>query len=101
MTAAELARALTGDLDAILAKALATDPADRYSSAEAFAADLGRYSRLEAIEARRIGNFTRTLKFVRRHRLSTGLAAALTLASALGVGGILWQSARTAREASR
>ncbi len=101
MTAAELARALTGDLDAILAKALATDPADRYSSAEAFAADLGRYSRLEAIEARRIGNFTRTLKFVRRHRLSTGLAAALTLASALGVGGILWQSARTAREARR
>ncbi len=51
----ELSRALAGDLDAILAKALATDPALRYSSAEAFAADLGRYSRLEPIQARRIG----------------------------------------------
>ncbi len=101
MTAAELARALTGDLDAILAKALATDPADRYSSAEAFAADLDRYSRLEPIEARRIGNLTRTVKFVRRHRLSAGLAAALALASALGLGGVLWQSARTASEARR
>ena len=101
MTPAELARALTGDLDAILAKALATDPADRYTSAEAFAADLGRYSRLEPIAARRIGNLTRTVKFVRRHRLSAGLAAALALASALGLGGILWQSARTASEARR
>ena len=41
------------------------------------------------------------MKFVRRHRLSAGLAAALALASALGVGGILWQSARTASEARR
>ena len=97
----ELSRALAGDLDAILAKALAIEPADRYASAEAFAADLERYSRLEPIQARRIGKVTRTLKFARRHRLSVGLAAALTLASALGIGGILWQSARTAREARR
>lgn len=101
MTPAELTRALSGDLDAILAKALAIDPAERYSSADAFAADLDRYSRLEPIQARRSGNLTRTVKFVRRHRLSVGLAAALALASALGVGGVLWQSARTASEARR
>ncbi len=101
MTPHELSRTLAGDLDAILAKALATDPADRYSSAEAFAADLERYLRLEPIQARRSGHLTRTVKFVRRHRLSVGLAAALALASALGLGGVLWQSARTASEARR
>lgn len=101
MTQQELARALAGDLDAILAKALAHEPSERYSSAEAFAADLERYLRLEPVRARRSGHLTRTLKFVRRHRLSVGLAASLALASALGIGGILWQSARTAREARR
>ena len=101
MTPRELSRALAGDLDAILAKALAIDPAERYSSAEAFADDLGRYLRLEPIQARRSGHLTRTVKFVRRHRLSVGLSAALALASMLGIGGVLWQSARTASEARR
>ncbi len=101
MTPQELSRALAGDLDAILAKALAAAPADRYSSAEAFADDLCRFARLEPIQARRSGALTRTVKFVRRHRLSVGLAAGLALASALGLGGILWQSARTASEARR
>ncbi len=100
-TPRELARALTGDLDAILAKALAVDPAERYASAEAFAADLEHYRRLEPIVARRSGGLKRSLLFVRRHRLSVGLAAALAVASALGLAGILWQSARTAREARR
>ena len=97
----ELSRAIAGDLDAILAKALANEPTERYSSAEAFAADLERYLRLEPIQARRSGHLTRTVKFVRRHRLSVGLATALALALALGLGGILWQSARTASEARR
>ncbi|MEO8198444.1 MAG: serine/threonine-protein kinase, partial [Thermoanaerobaculia bacterium] len=101
LTPPELIRALAGDLDAILAKALAREPANRYSSAEAFGADLGRYLRVEPIAARRIGQLTRTVKFVRRHRLSAGLGAAFALASALGIAGILWQSSRTAREARR
>jgi serine/threonine protein kinase len=96
-----LARALAGDLDAILAKALAIDPAERYPSAEALAADLERYGRSEPILARRIGRLALAGKFVRRHRLGVVLGGALALAIAVGVAGVLWQSAQTAREARR
>jgi tetratricopeptide (TPR) repeat protein len=96
-----LARALTGDLDAILAKALAIDPAERYPSAEALAADLERYGRSEPILARRIGRLALAGKFVRRHRLGVVLGGALALTIAVGVAGVLWQSAQTAREARR
>jgi len=42
-----------GDLDAICLKALRRDPAERYPSAEAFAADLRRHLAREPVEARR------------------------------------------------
>ncbi len=51
-TPAALRRALAGDLDAIVARALMKDPAHRYESAEALAADLERYLRLEPVQAR-------------------------------------------------
>ncbi len=97
----DLAKALAGDLDAILAKALAFDPAARYASVEAFAADLARYGSNEPIAARRIGRLALAGKFFRRHRLGATLGAALALAILAGIGGVLWQSAQTAREAQR
>jgi eukaryotic-like serine/threonine-protein kinase len=46
-----LQRRLRGDLDTILAKALQKDPAQRYTSAEAFAADLQRHLDGEPVHA--------------------------------------------------
>src|SRR5262249_34482880 len=51
-TPERLSRALRGDLDTIVAKAMKKDPEDRYSSVTAFADDLRRYMQHEPISAR-------------------------------------------------
>ncbi len=55
------AKLLEGDLDAIVLKALAKEPARRYRDAEAFAADLGRYLEGMPVEAqtRVVGDIAR------------------------------------------
>lgn len=61
-------RALRGDLDAVLLKALRTKPEGRYPSAAAFADDLRRVLAGETVAARRGDRIYRTGKFLRRHR---------------------------------
>lgn len=93
---ASRARVLKGDLDAVLGKALARDPAERYASIEAFAADLrahldGRPVAAQPPSARYVLG-----KFLRRHRLA--LAALSVTAAALITGsGVAWWQAREAR----
>ena len=96
-----LAKALRGDLDAILAKALAPDPARRYPSADAFARDLACLRAGKPVSARRVGWLSRAGKFVRRQPLATALAAVCVLAVSAGVGGVVWQAARAERAAAR
>ena len=100
LTVPALRRALRGDLDAILAKALSPAPEQRYATVEAFAADLARAGRHEPISALRIGRLRLAGKFLRRHRLGAGFGAALLLAIAVGLAGVLWQ-AREARQQAR
>jgi len=92
-----LRRQLSGDLDTIVTKALKKDPAERYGSAEALAADVRHSLAHEPIAARPDTFGYRTAKFVRRHRW--GVAAGLVAAAALAAGtaAILLQS----REAKR
>ena len=72
-------RAIAGDLDAIVGKALAVDPRDRYPSAAALAAELRRHLAGEAVEARP-GRGYRLGRFITGHRLAlAGLAAGLAL----------------------
>ena len=66
-TAGRLRRALRGDLDTIVAKALKKDASERYASVTALADDLRRYLRHEPISARPDTLRYRTATFVRRH----------------------------------
>jgi serine/threonine-protein kinase len=97
----QLRRALSGDLDAIIAKALEVDPALRYPSAEAFAQDIRRSRNHLPISALRIGTTTLALKFIRRHWIGTAMAAAFLVLLIGGSAGIAWQAVRAEREARR
>ena len=78
-------RALRGDLDTIVAKALKKNPAERYSSVSAFADDLQRYLRHEPIAARPDTLRYRASTFMRRHpRGATASAAVVLLLLGLG-----------------
>jgi serine/threonine-protein kinase len=74
-------RALAGDLDNILAKALKKSSAERYASAEALAEDLRRYLDFQPVLARADSLGYRLGKFLRRHR--GGVAASAVVASIL------------------
>jgi serine/threonine protein kinase/Tol biopolymer transport system component len=86
-TPEKLTRQLNGDLDAIVLKALAREPADRYQSADALADDLRRHLHHEAIRARPATPGYRLRTFTSRHPRLAALgagAAVLLLAGALG-----------------
>jgi hypothetical protein len=98
---ARLARALRGDLDAVIARALALNPGERYSSAETFARDLARWRDGLPVIARRVGWPTRALKFARRNTAGVALAGVLVLALAGGTAGVAWQAHVAAQAAAR
>ena len=97
----ERRRQLLGDLDAILARAIDPDPAQRYASMEGFSADLGRYLSDLPIEARRIGRWQRAAKLVRRHRQAVAFSALLAAVLIAGIAGVLWQAQRAEEQARR
>ena len=61
-------RGLRGDMDTIVAKAMAKDRAMRYASAEALAEDLRRFLESEPITARRPSTWYNARKFARRNK---------------------------------
>ncbi|MCX8115103.1 MAG: hypothetical protein N3D71_08540, partial [Burkholderiaceae bacterium] len=100
-TPEKLARALRGDLDNIVAKALKKSPAERYATVDAFAADLLRYLRHEPVGARPDSLAYRAGKFVRRHRFGVAAGAAVLAALIAGVAGTAWQAREAARQRDR
>ena len=68
MEIAKLQRRLSGDLDAIVLKALAKEPRGRYANARDFAADLRRHLEGEPVRARQWTFFYGAGKFIRRNR---------------------------------
>ena len=72
-------RRVAGDLDWIVMKALEKDRARRYGSAAELAADVERHLRNQPVDAGPPGAGYRMSKFVRRHRVGTGVAAAALL----------------------
>jgi eukaryotic-like serine/threonine-protein kinase len=84
-------RALEGDLDNILRKALKKDANERYASVGAFADDLKRYLTHEPVHARADTIPYRVSKFVRRHRGGV-LSALLVAIGLIGTSAVaLWQ----------
>ena len=71
-----LARALSGDVDAIALKALRREPEHRYGSAEQFSEDIRRHLQGLPVEAQ-AGTFAyRATKFMRRNRVVLATATA-------------------------
>jgi serine/threonine protein kinase len=113
-SARRLARALAGDLDTIVLKCLKKRVADRYESVAALAEDLQRHQRGEPVHARPDSARYRLAKFLQRHKLETGIAAALLVALvggahaqvavaaalAIGSGVALWQARVARRQAA-
>jgi serine/threonine protein kinase/tetratricopeptide (TPR) repeat protein len=78
-TSSRLRRALRGDLDTIVAKALKKSASERYGSVTALADDVRRYLRHEPISARPDTFRYRTATFVRRHVTGVAMSAAVVL----------------------
>ncbi|NNF15032.1 MAG: serine/threonine protein kinase [Gemmatimonadetes bacterium] len=100
-TPAALARALSGDLDAIVLKALQTDPGQRYGSIQELATDLRRVQAHVPVAARAPTWGYRARRFVRRQRLPLAGGVATLFALLLGLGATWWQGRIAAREAER
>jgi len=80
-------KALRGDLDWIVLKAMAKERERRYRSAADLAADIRRFLRHVPVEASPPSAAYRIKKFVRRHRVAVTAAALLMLALVAGTVG--------------
>ena len=95
------AERLEGDVDAIIARAIRIDPADRYRTMEAFVADLTRWMAHRPISARREDRSYRTRLWLRRNWLPVSLTGSLFIALLVGLAFSLWQYDRARTEATR
>ena len=96
-----LRRALAGDLDNIVLKALRKEPRQRYASAEQLSEDLRRHLEGLPVAARKGTLVYRTGKFVRRHRTAVATGTALLLALVSFAVAMTIQSARIAEARDR
>ena len=98
---AQLGRALRGELDWIVMKALEKDRARRYDTANGLARDLERHLRDEPVEACPPSPGYRLRKAARRHKVPLAVASAFTvlLLGALALVTWGWRAERAARAA--
>jgi serine/threonine-protein kinase len=95
-----LRRRLRGDVDNIVCMALRKEPARRYASAEQVASDVERHLDGDPVDARGDSAMYRTRKFVARHRLMMGAAAAIVLSLGGGLVATTWQAREAAEQAA-
>jgi len=98
---ARVRRQLRGDLDAIVRKALAKKPADRYRTMDALIADLEAVLTARPVSARRAGPAYFIWRFVMRRRYAVGAAALAVAALAVFAIVAVHQAHNAIREADR
>ena len=94
--------ALRGDVETIVAKAVAKEPARRYTSAEELASDVRRFLMDEPILARPASRVYQLKKFARRNKVLVGGLSGIFVALLAGlvVALVLYRQAEDARLAS-
>jgi serine/threonine-protein kinase len=98
---AERRRALRGDLDTIVLKALQREPTRRYATADALADDLQRYLDQLPVLAQPDRAWYRLTRFVVRNRLAVGVALGVGVAVLGASGAALWQAGLARAEQQR
>lgn len=94
-------RSLSGDIDAIVAKAVRKEPAQRYQSVDALIDDVDRYRHGRPVGAREGSRAYVVGRFIRRHRWPIAGAMLTTLAILGGLAGVSTEYVRAEHQATR
>jgi serine/threonine-protein kinase len=97
----EARRALRGDLDTIVLKALKKRPDERYATVNGFAEDVERWLAGRPVSAQPDSRGYRLRKFVLRNKLAVGAATAVAVAVLVGAGVAVWQARVAAAAGAR
>ncbi len=95
------ARALRGDLDAIVLKALRKKPDERYETAAAFADDLERWLDHRPVRAQRSSGWYRLRRFLARHRFRVVAGTVAIFLLLAGSAAVLRQRHLAVEDAAR
>lgn len=96
-----LARALAGDLDNIVLRALRKAPEQRYPSVDALAQDIRRHIEGRPVLARPQSLGYRLRKYLQRHAAGVSVMLGVVLLLSLGLLGMRWQYNQVLVEAAR
>jgi tetratricopeptide (TPR) repeat protein len=96
-----VAKALRGEVDAILAKAMQREPGKRYTTADALALDIERHLNGEPVAARPDSRVYRLRRAMRRHWVGVTAVTAVLVAVLSGSSVAVVQAQRAARSAER
>jgi serine/threonine-protein kinase len=94
-------KALKGDLDTIVLKALKKQPEHRYATVHALADDIERYLGGRPVLAQPDSFWYRARKLASRNRLAVGIAGALLTAVVVGASVVAWQARVALAEKAR
>jgi WD40 repeat protein/serine/threonine protein kinase len=89
--------AIPADLETIVLKAMAKDPAGRYVDARELADDLERFLKREPIRARRSNAWERSVMWAQRRPAVAALLATIVVVAVVGFAGVTWQWVRAER----
>jgi WD40 repeat protein/serine/threonine protein kinase len=84
-------RTVPRDLETVVLKAIARDPAHRYQTPADMADDLKRFVEDRPVKARRVSNAERLRRWCRRNPLPASLLAVIVLVFLMGFAGVFWQ----------
>jgi tetratricopeptide (TPR) repeat protein len=99
-----LNEAIPVELETIVLKAMAKNPAERYATAQELADDLNRFLEDKPIRARRPTLLERATKWSRRHRSVVVAAVVLLVVAVIGLAvgtGLIWREQARAEARSR